>query len=206
MKSDYAGGALLGAGAYGTVFEVAGADGKKMAVKVGDVGAYECDFQKLVYDDTMLAPDVYEYGKNYILMELIEGETLKKWIKNVNDPSILIASLAGLAALYETLRGVGIAHEDLHGSNIIVTNDGWRVIDYGHAKKGAMGWEAIYGAVSAVARHIILLYPAMGHIRGWNDGYKNFLEYIKAIKEYFAAYAQASESYTLAHLLRGLLG
>lgn len=206
MKSDYTGGSLLGAGYYGTVFEVTGANGKKMAVKVGDVGVYECDFQKLVYDDTMLAPDVYECGQNYILMELIEGETLKKWIQNVNDPSILIASLEGLAAIYETLSGVGIAHEDLHGSNIIVTNDGWRVVDYGLAKKGAMGWKAISGAVDAVAQHIILIYPATGSIRGWNGGYKNFLEYTKAIKEHFASYAQASESYKLAHLLRGLIG
>lgn len=206
MRDNYAIGDTIGTGQYGEVYEVTGANGKKMAAKVGEIGPSECDFQKRAHDATMLAPDVYECGKNYILMELIEGETLDTWIEKVDDPRILIASLDGLADIYAKLSKASVAHMDMHSRNIIVTNDGWRVIDYGEADDGTIPWAHVTSAVRAVAMRIDELYPLAQDLdQSWEDSYARFLEYIKQLKGYFASRSQASESYKLANLLRGLI-
>ena len=83
---------------------------------------------------------VYDVGtvdeRVFIAMELVEGQTLKRWIA-AHKPSVqeivktLIAAGRGLAAAHQQ----GLIHRDFKGDNVIVGSDGRvRVLDFGLAR------------------------------------------------------------------------
>lgn len=140
---------------YGTVVHAKDKDGKSWAIKrVDPIDKLECRFMTEVYLKSGLAPALKECGEDYIVMELIEGETLSSWVKKVGSPQMLMGALRTLLALIEKLDSMGIAHGDLHGRNIIVTKDGWRVIDFEHARRGSQSEDDsfTYAALDIIAQ------------------------------------------------------
>jgi TolB-like protein/predicted Ser/Thr protein kinase len=78
---------------------------------------------------------LYDVGSNYLVMELVEGETLREWLKRVPvvEPSLEIARQV-LEALRAAHRS-GIVHRDLKPENIMVRFDSYvKVLDFGLAK------------------------------------------------------------------------
>src|SRR3984893_9297779 len=80
---------------------------------------------------------LHAVGPNYLVMELVEGETLAARLKNGPLP-IQTAILYGsqiTAALVEA-HGKGIIHRDLKPGNIMVGKSGVKVLDFGLARVG----------------------------------------------------------------------
>jgi hypothetical protein len=81
---------------------------------------------------------LYDLGPNYLVMELVEGETLAARLKR------------GKLSMHETVRfgtqiaealavahGKGIIHRDLKPANVMLTKSGVKVLDFGLAKSSA---------------------------------------------------------------------
>jgi len=79
---------------------------------------------------------LYDVGPNYMITELVEGETLRDWLKRAPavERSVEIARQV-LQALSAAHRA-GIVHRDLKPQNIMVRSDGYvKVLDFGLAKR-----------------------------------------------------------------------
>ena len=97
---------------------------------------------------------VYEVGSHqgmpYLVMELLEGETLRERINGRPMPpgralEIAIALAQGLAAAHEK----GILHRDLKPENILLTRDGRiKILDFGLAKAHAPAAGALPGSLT----------------------------------------------------------
>jgi tetratricopeptide (TPR) repeat protein len=80
---------------------------------------------------------LYDVGPNYLVMELVEGETIAAWLKREPFPmttALLYASQI-LAALAEA-HSKDIIHRDLKPGNIMIAKSGIKVLDFGLAKSG----------------------------------------------------------------------
>ena len=79
---------------------------------------------------------LYDVGPNYLVTELVEGETLHDWLKRV--PAVE-RSLEIARQVLEALRAAhraGIVHRDLKPANVMVRFDGYvKVLDFGLAKR-----------------------------------------------------------------------
>jgi eukaryotic-like serine/threonine-protein kinase len=80
---------------------------------------------------------LHDVGPNYLVMELVEGETIAARLKSGPVPvntALLYASQI-VAALVEA-HGKGIVHRDLKPGNIMIAKSGVKVLDFGLAKSG----------------------------------------------------------------------
>jgi len=83
---------------------------------------------------------VYEVGeddgKPYIAMEFVEGETLRKKIKNkILQLSETLDIAIQIAAGLERAHELGIIHRDLKPENLMISRDGYaKILDFGLAK------------------------------------------------------------------------
>jgi tetratricopeptide (TPR) repeat protein len=95
---------------------------------------------------------VYDVGPNYLVMELVEGETIAARLRRGPLPvktAHLYASQI-VAALAEA-HGKGIIHRDLKPGNIMTAKSGVKVLDFGLAKSGT--------DESATASHMVMGTP-----------------------------------------------
>jgi TolB-like protein/predicted Ser/Thr protein kinase len=78
---------------------------------------------------------LYDVGPNYLVMELVEGETIAARLKSGPLPVETAISYAAqiVAALVEA-HGKGIVHRDLKPANIMIGKSGIKVLDFGLAK------------------------------------------------------------------------
>ncbi len=78
---------------------------------------------------------LYDVGPNYLVMELVEGETIAARLKDGPLPVQTALQYASqiLAALAEA-HGKGITHRDLKPGNIMIAKTGIKVLDFGLAK------------------------------------------------------------------------
>jgi tetratricopeptide (TPR) repeat protein/predicted Ser/Thr protein kinase len=80
---------------------------------------------------------LYDVGPNYLVMELVEGETIAAGLKSGPLPlktALLYASQ--IAAALAEAHGKGIIHRDLKPGNIMIAKSGVKVLDFGLAKSG----------------------------------------------------------------------
>src|SRR5262249_34071364 len=80
---------------------------------------------------------LYDVGPNYLVMELVEGETIAERLKRGPIPlrtALLYASQI-VSALVEA-HAKGIIHRDLKPGNIMIAKSGVKVLDFGLAKSG----------------------------------------------------------------------
>ena len=78
---------------------------------------------------------LYDVGPNYLVMELVQGETLMAHLKKGPLSSDVTLRLgAQIAAALTEAHQKGIIHRDLKPGNIMVTKAGVKVLDFGLAK------------------------------------------------------------------------
>jgi tetratricopeptide (TPR) repeat protein len=97
---------------------------------------------------------LYDVGPNYLVMELVEGETVAARLKG-GPLAIKTALLYGsqiLAALAEA-HGKGIIHRDLKPGNVMIAKSGVKVLDFGLAKLSGQD-------ETATASHMVVGTPA----------------------------------------------
>src|SRR6266540_3819567 len=140
----------LGAGGMGEVYLARDVEiGRDVAVKVlpstfsSDKDRLQRFQQEACAAGALNHPNIlaiYDVGKHdsspYVVSELLEGETLRRWITGVPLPQRRALEYAlqiahGLAAAHEK----GIVHRDLKPDNIFITKDGRvKLLDFGLAK------------------------------------------------------------------------
>jgi tetratricopeptide (TPR) repeat protein len=78
---------------------------------------------------------LFDVGPNYLVMELIEGETIAARLKRgpIPAPTALLYASQIVAALIEA-HAKGIVHRDLKPGNIMIAKTGVKVLDFGLAK------------------------------------------------------------------------
>jgi len=80
---------------------------------------------------------IYDVGPNYLVMELVEGETLAARLKSGPLPqntAVLYASQ--IAAALAEAHAKDIVHRDLKPGNVMIARSGIKVLDFGLAKSG----------------------------------------------------------------------
>ncbi len=78
---------------------------------------------------------LYDVGPNYLVMELVEGETIADRLKKGPlSREMALRYGAQIAATLAEAHGKGIVHRDLKPGNIMITKSGVKVLDFGLAK------------------------------------------------------------------------
>lgn len=129
----------LGSGGMGQVFR--GVDtrlGRNVAIKVC-AERFSARFEREARAISALNhPNIctlYDVGSDYLVMELVEGETLAEKIKKGPLPQDRVFSYgAQIADALATAHAKGITHRDLKPANIMLAKSGVKVLDFGLAK------------------------------------------------------------------------
>jgi serine/threonine protein kinase len=78
---------------------------------------------------------LHDVGRNYLLMELVEGETIAARLKSGPLPvKTVLLYVSQIAAVLVEAHGKGIIHRDLKPGNIMIAKSGIKVLDFGLAK------------------------------------------------------------------------
>src|SRR5580658_5223912 len=80
---------------------------------------------------------LYDVGPNYLVMELVEGETIAARLKRGPMPIEMVRYYgAQIAAALVEAHAKGIVHRDLKPGNIMIAKSGAKVLDFGLARSG----------------------------------------------------------------------
>jgi hypothetical protein len=133
---------LIGEGGMGWVFRARDTRlDRGVAIKVcrqGFSSRFEHEARSIAALNHPHVCTVHDVGPDYLVMELLEGETLAALIgrgpRPVNEVLRHAVDIAdGLAAAH----AVGIVHRDLKPGNVMVTSTGVKVLDFGLATRAA---------------------------------------------------------------------
>jgi eukaryotic-like serine/threonine-protein kinase len=97
---------------------------------------------------------LFDVGANYLVMELVEGETLAARLEKGALPMELVLSYgAQIADALATAHAQGIVHRDLKPGNVMLPKSGVKILDFGVAKY-------IQTDETLTASHVIMGTPA----------------------------------------------
>lgn len=131
---------LLGEGGMGKVYR--GLDtrlGRPVAIKISDEQFSKRFEQEARAISALNHPHIctlYDVGPNYMVTELVEGETLRDWLKRAPAVGRSIEIARQVLEALRAAHRAGIVHRDLKPQNIMVRFDGYvKVLDFGIAKR-----------------------------------------------------------------------
>jgi eukaryotic-like serine/threonine-protein kinase len=131
----------LGEGGMGDVYRAVDTRlGRAVAIKIAQqqfIQRFEREARAISSLNHPHICTLYDVGPNYLVMELVEGETIAARLKRELFPraaALLYASQI-LAALKEA-HEKGVIHRDLKPGNIMIAKSGIKVLDFGLAKSG----------------------------------------------------------------------
>src|SRR5438477_8297032 len=82
---------------------------------------------------------LYDVGENYLVMELLDGESLADRLAKGPLPLDQVLRYGvQIADALDKAHRAGIVHRDLKPGNIMITKSGAKLLDFGLAKSGAM--------------------------------------------------------------------
>jgi tetratricopeptide (TPR) repeat protein len=131
----------LGEGGMGEVFRAVDTRlGRAVAIKITQEqfsARFEREARAISSLNHPYICTLHDVGPNYLVMELVEGETIAARLKSGPVPvktALLYASQ--IAAALAEAHGKGIVHRDLKPGNIMIAKSGVKVLDFGLAKSG----------------------------------------------------------------------
>jgi eukaryotic-like serine/threonine-protein kinase len=129
----------LGEGGMGEVFRAVDTRlGRAVAIKIMQeqfIARFEREARAIASLNHSHICTLYDIGPDYLVMELVEGETIAELLKGGPLPmgnALLYASQ--IAAALAEAHGKGIVHRDLKPGNIMIARSGVKVLDFGLAK------------------------------------------------------------------------
>jgi len=130
---------LLGAGGMAQVFQAVDTKlGRKVAVKICAErfsGRFRREARAIAVLNHPHVCTLYDAGPNYLVTELVEGETLRDWFQRALPLERGIEIAKQVLEALEAAHRAGIVHRDLKPENIMVRFDGHvKVLDFGLAK------------------------------------------------------------------------
>ena len=133
---------LLGQGGMGQVFRATDTRlSRRVAIKVCKedfIDRFEQEARSIAVISHPNVCTLYDVGSNYLVMELVEGETLAARLKRGKLPiSETIRFGAQIAEALAVAHAQGIMHRDLKPANVMLTKSGVKVLDFGLAKSAA---------------------------------------------------------------------
>jgi tetratricopeptide (TPR) repeat protein len=104
---------------------------------------------KLSHPNVVAAFDVGAHdGAVFLAMELVEGESLRDWLRTERPVDEIVPVLMGAARGLAAAHDAGVLHRDFKPSNVVVSPDQQaHVVDFGLARDGAEDEAALAGAV-----------------------------------------------------------
>src|SRR5580704_8845507 len=129
----------LGAGGMGEVFRAVDTRlGRAVAIKVVDqqfIARFGREARAISSLNHPHICTLYDIGPDFLVMELLEGETLASRLKKGPLPIDLVLQYAAqIASALAVAHSKGIVHRDLKPGNIMLTRSGVKVLDFGLAK------------------------------------------------------------------------
>ena len=133
---------LLGQGGMGQVFRALDTRlSRRVAIKICKedfIDRFEQEARSIAVISHPNVCTLYDVGPNYLVMELVEGETLAARLKrgklSLNET---IRFGAQIAEALSVAHAQGIVHRDLKPANVMLTRSGIKVLDFGLAKSSA---------------------------------------------------------------------
>jgi len=130
---------LLGAGGMGEVFRAVDTRlGRAVAIKTCREQFSERFYREARAISSLNHPNIcalYDIGPNYLVMELVEGETLAAQLKKGALATGLVLRYGlQIADALASAHAKGIIHRDLKPANVMVTKSGIKILDFGLAK------------------------------------------------------------------------
>jgi serine/threonine protein kinase/Tfp pilus assembly protein PilF len=139
---------LLGTGGMGEVYSAVDTRlGRKVAIKICQErfsGRFEREARAISALNHPNICTLYDVGPNYLVTELIEGETLRNWLERAPSMERRLEAAEQVLDALGAAHRAGIVHRDLKPTNIIVRFDGYvKVLDFGLAKRIIPGAPAV---------------------------------------------------------------
>jgi len=147
----------LGEGGMGAVFRAEDTRlGRAVAIKITHEqfsARFEREARAIAALNHPYICTLHDVGPNYLVMELVEGETIAAKLKSgpLHVSTALLYATQIAAALAEA-HAKGIIHRDLKPGNVMVAKSGVKVLDFGLARSG--------GDETVTASHMVMGTPA----------------------------------------------
>src|ERR1700693_5888854 len=130
--------APIGAGGMGSVYRAVDTRlGRKGAIKICAQqfsGRFEREARAISSLNHPHICTLYDVGPNYLVMELVEGDTLAARLQKGRLPMPAVLRYAAeIADALAAAHALGIIHRDLKPQNIMITKSGVKVLDFGLA-------------------------------------------------------------------------
>src|SRR6202521_5370377 len=129
----------LGAGGMGEVFRAVDTRlGRSVAIKTSQQQFSDRFNREARAISSLNHPHIctlHDVGPNYLVMELVEGETLAARLQKGRLPvAAVLRYAAEIADALAAAHALGIIHRDMKPQNIMITKSGVKVLDFGLAK------------------------------------------------------------------------
>jgi TolB-like protein/Flp pilus assembly protein TadD len=134
--------ALIGAGGMGEVYKARDTRvSRNVAIKLASAEFVERFEREIRTVASLNHPNIctlHDVGPNYLVMELVEGETLRDWLRRAPAAERRMEVARQMLEALRAAHRAGFVHRDLKPQNVMVRFDGYaKVLDFGLAKRVA---------------------------------------------------------------------